>query len=365
METTYDLPLIDGHLHIEALGGIANVAKILDICELSGLGLMAVPFWGDENVPQNVLVLLAKAMHPEKVFAFGGLRHPRSGDVVDPLSYEEQARRLIRAGCDGIKMAEGKPNVRKGLAEALDAESYRPFYRYLEAEGIPLMLHVADPVTNWDPAEATEELINVGWFYGDGTFPSKEQIHRETEHVLDEFPGLQVTLAHFYFHSTMLDRLAGLLEQHPGMRIDITPGHEMYYNFDKQYDAARAFFQRFHERILFGTDNSTGRSSPDTRRMESARDRIEGMRRYLARDDTVDCLEGARLRGLGLGVEALGDIYTENFRRWAGQKPKPVDIPLVVEECRRLAGLSEDAGADEEILSALRQIERRLESLSG
>ncbi len=95
-----------------------NLNDILDACGLDAITVVATAGKDDANVGQNPDALLFKVLRPGRYFAFGSLRHPRSGSVQDPLPYEEQARRLIAMGCDGMKMLEGKPTVRKKLERA-------------------------------------------------------------------------------------------------------------------------------------------------------------------------------------------------------------------------------------------------------
>ena len=53
-------------------------------------------------------------------------------------------------------------------------------------------------------------------------------------------------------YADMLD--PGRLEQFRGMRIDITPGIELYYNLSRQHREEKSFFEQYQDRILYGTD---------------------------------------------------------------------------------------------------------------
>ena len=76
----------------------------------------------------------------------------------------------------------------------------------------------------------------------------------ESLEVLERHPGLRVCFAHFFFLSAQLGRLADILERFPQVVTDLTPGIEMYENFSRTPEETRAFFERFHDRILYGTD---------------------------------------------------------------------------------------------------------------
>lgn len=358
-----ELPLIDCHVHLRSPDGIPNLTEMMDQCGLTGMNVLAMPARGDQTLSQNMTALLFKLLHPGTGFAFGGIRHPKSGEVSDPLSYEQQARRCMRAGCDGIKMIEGKPTVYKRLGEPLDAADYDDLYRYLETERIPLLWHVADPETFWDPEQVPEGARERGWYYGDGTFPEKEELYGQVERVLQRFPRLRVVFAHFYFLSADLDRLAAFFGAHTHVGVDITPGTEMYWNFSRNRDRAREFFQRYRHRIFFGTDNSSGHRAPDPDEVDVAKRKVDGVRRFLETEETFEWM-GGTVSGIGLDRDVVGDICSGNFRRWVGSSPRAVDRELVSAECDRLAGLAADRN-ERELADKLRRVQARLAELSG
>jgi len=355
-----DRQIADCHVHAGGSDNVSRLVEIMDASGLSAMNILSVPTMGDENLHQNCTGLLAKALYPGRIYSFGGLRHPLSGKVQDPLPYEEQARRLIEAGCDGMKMLEGKPTERKALQEPLDSPDYDAYYAYLESEGIPLLYHVADPETFWD-ADASEG--ESPWYYGDGTYPAKEEIYQEMEHVLKKFPRLRIVFAHFYFLSADLDRAARLLEKRPNVSLDLTPGGEMYWNFSKQPERSREFFLKYQDRILFGTDNIAGLRGWDTGKQEAIA-KIKGMRTFLETDRTFEWL-GGQQQGIALDPDALTKIYGGNFRRFAGDEPKAADLTRAADECRRVIDLTRTSPERDDIMPELEKIEVKLEELQG
>ncbi len=350
----------DCHVHVWGLDGLPDLLGIMDRAQLSTMTMLSVAMMGDRSLNQNCVGLLAKELQPGRIYSFGCLWHPRTGKVQDPLSYEEQARGLIEAGCDGMKMLEGKPTERKALDEPLDSPDYDAYYAYLESEGIPLLYHVADPTTFWDPG-APKEIRESPWFYGDGSYPSKEQIYGEIEHVLTKFPGLRVVFAHFYFLSADLDRAATFLDTWPNVRFDLTPGGEMYRNFSKSPERAREFFIRYQDRILFGTDNTAGSGGYQTGR-DAGLAKIRGMRRFLETDQAFEWL-GGQQHGIGLEPDVLAKIYCGNFRRFAGDAPKPVDVARAIDQCARVIRLGGTSPESGEIVPELEAVEGKLREL--
>ncbi len=73
--------------------------------------------------------------------------------------------------------------------------------------------------------------------------------------MLDKHPRLNATLAHFFFLSEYRDRVEEILEKYPNVKFDLTPGWEMYIAFSKDTEGWHDFFEKYSERILFGTDS--------------------------------------------------------------------------------------------------------------
>jgi len=151
--------------------------------------------------------------------------------------------------------------------------------------------------------------------------------------------------------SAQLPRLAALLDRFSHMRVDLTPGIEMYRNFALDPRGAREFFVAFQDRILFGTDIGAKAllSTPELG-IESRESslRIELVRRFLEVDGefTLEAEKGflfgrfaGPFHGLGLPRPILEKIYFRNFEDLAGRQPKALDPQRIVDECERLTGL--------------------------
>jgi predicted TIM-barrel fold metal-dependent hydrolase len=360
MTESTQIQLSDCHVHVWGRDGLEDLPKVIDASGLRSVIILSVAMGGDTSLDQNCVGLLAKALYPETIYSFGCLWHPRSGTVQHPLTYEEQARSLIEAGCDGMKMLEGKPTERQALQEALDSLDYDSYYAYLESADTPVLYHVADPETFWNP-DAPKEIREGPWFYGGGGYPSKEQIYQEMEHVLQRFPGLRVVFAHFYFLSADPARAAAFLDQYPNANLDLTPGSEMYFNFSRDPARWREFFIKYQDRIFFGTDNMFGRGEYEMD-WEECVAKIRGMRTFLETDRTFEWL-GGQQHGLSLPPDVLAKIYRDNFTRFVGAAPKPIDLRRVGDLCQRTMEMARRSPDRDKILTELETIEKQLREL--
>jgi len=349
-------PMIDCHVHV--WGGISEIDGLIEIADAVGLraqAVMCIAACGYEGIGplQTPLGLLFKAMHPERIFCFGALNYlaPNAKESGDVLA--GQARRMIEAGADGIKMLEGKPVFRKAIGLPLDSAKYDAFFECVQSSGTPLLYHVADPERLWDPAQASEGGRKSRWFYGDGTYASKVQLYREAEGFLVKFPALRVVFAHFFFMSADLQRAARVLDTYPGVNFDLTPGREMYTNFRKDLAAWRDFFIKYQDRILFGTDSSGGNGGYDAGRVKECQGKVAWMRQFLETEND----------GINLPPDVLEKTYAGNFQRLVSSSPKPLNLELALGICEEALAVAKAAAQPE--AEVLEETVGKMRDLSG
>jgi len=335
--------IVDCHTHLR---DIAHTEHFLEIMKAAGTTRMSVmatmrPESGS-GIPQ---ALYLKALHPDKFYVFGGLNHATylSQGKAQAPTLAEQVDILMNLGCDGIKMIEGKPTSRKRLPIPFDSDYYADYFARAQERDFPILWHVNDPEEFWDPQKIPTWAKEHGWGY-DETFVQKETLYREVEEVLNRHPELKIIFAHFYFLSADLPRAGRFFENHPNTYFDLAPGIEMYYNFAKDPEASRNFFQGHQDRILYGTDIISDRT------IEKASSRAEIVKRFLETRDTfttqpkTDPLLGSPeegiIRGIALPHEVLAKIFCQSFEGLAGQHPRPLNIELAISECERIAGIA-------------------------
>ncbi|MBN1873760.1 MAG: amidohydrolase family protein [Anaerolineae bacterium] len=336
--------IMDGHVHMDT---IAEEASLLDICEATGITTMALVSIQDPaagaGLPQS---LYMKARYPERFFVFAGLNHATqlSGGRVKALSLAEQVDMFVELGCDGIKMIEGKPTSRQRMDIPVTDPYFAEYWARVEEVGLPIVWHVNDPEEFWNPERIPGWAKERNWGYGPDDV-QKESLYAEVDEVLARHPKLKITFAHFYFLSADLERAGRFFDMHPTARFDLAPGVEMLYNLSRDPDASRAFFIKYADRIVFGTDLFSRLS------VAQARARAGIVFRWLESEDTFHVPEEAdfllgppedgTIRGMALPVEVLTRIYRDNFIRLAGSVPCALNVSLAVEECRRLAAMAE------------------------
>jgi len=240
---------------------------------------------------------------------------------------------------DGVKFLY-KPDVVKKLLYPINHPMFDPLFAELEKDATPIMWHVADPAPFWYAP------VNPKWDYSRGGYPDFRELMEQVFDVMERHPRLRVTFAHFLFLSQYPDVLESLFERYENMTLDVTPGTEMYLDFDKRRDDYRSFFETYRDRILFGTDTYPSRGCDPT--LDDA------VYRAMATKDSVS-IWGTEVRGLGLTEETLACIFSKNFLSRCGQSPAAVSSTALLSCLKKYRDFAKDDGIMRSVLSALQE----------
>jgi len=306
--------IADSHIHIRftRFDQIRRMLDDLAAMDVTDACLLPLPYRG---AAENLAALYWK-MHYQKinVRAFGGLHLTDRYAAVAP---EVQAKALLDMGCDGFKIMSA-PDTRRFLKHGYDDMRYEKMFSLFEERGTPLNIHVADPEEFWDK----------GRVYDHPSFPSKQQLYDEIFTVLNRHPGLKISFAHFFFLSNLPDEAERIMEKYPNVCFDLTPGVEMYYNFDSRIEYWRDFFIRYKNRILFGTDSNTTESS--TGSINQLLELLVYRKLTESHDYFTQFCYGKDfiVRGLDLPEEVVDRICYQNTIDFVGKEKKPVDLDM-------------------------------------
>jgi len=304
---------IDFHVHLDCddITVEESARYFNDMCErkgYEGVGLMALTHDSEMFHPYcNERALAIKKLVPGS-YAFGSPHH--DADFV------AQTEELMSRGFSGIKLLGGKPSQYRIFGYSYEHERYEALFAYAEKYGVPLVVHNADPLVHWDMEKASPAVIAKGWAY-DENIPSQEWFFQIVEAVLARHPHLKIALAHFGFYSDNVARADALMQIYPNLYMDITPAPPIYHQLSQTPAVSEAFFRRYHDRILFGTDVDN---------------KIEGrVREYndMKTEMIATFLEGSEPRTfrdgkysitpIHLEPEMLANIYYRNAMRFIGK----------------------------------------------
>ena len=314
--------IIDSHIHIKSWGEkecLSFFDRYVKKENLKAVNACAIPF-GQSNTANNILLGFYKLAN-ESAYAHAGIElieipidnMPKDMDSVT------QYKELMEIGFDGIKMLEGKPSEHKRIGKNLNCKALNALYREIEKDGTHLLMHSNDPDEFWDKDRAPEWAVVRGWVYLDGTYASYDEIKRQTIKILENYPNIKMTLAHFFFLSKNPEALEELFEKYPNLCLDLTPGGEMYVSFYNNYDYYKEFFNKYSNRLIFGTD----RTYPGDENF--ANWVYEVVITFLDTDKVKKGYDDKELKGLGLAKDKKDAIFFGNFESRVGKEPKKIN----------------------------------------
>ena len=317
--------LIDTHMHIEAWENeefefIDCFEKHRQEADLRSLNICAVPT-KQRTICNNIMCALYKLANPN-TYIHGGFDHiiyPITEEMPQGMDLITQYREMMEIGFDGIKLIEGKPTVLKSLGNNLNHPALDKLYTELEKDGTHIVFHINDPVDCWDRSKMSQEFINLGWFYGDGTHLTHEEFYAQAQKLFENHPNIKATLAHFFFCGDTPWRVADLLEKYPNLCVDLTPGCEMYHSFERQHDYYRTFFEKYSDRVMLGTDGTF----PWLTKCHVWC--IDILSRFIATNDQMMAFDDSILTGLGIEGTAKENIFYKNYERRVGTVPKAIN----------------------------------------
>jgi len=121
----HDYPVIDCHIHYAHPSLMPSLIETCDRLKIDRFNIVCTPHKERLSLVPDALHL--KAHHPDRVFVFGGLNaavYFMAPQQVGEI-FAESIDLLLAAGCDGIKMIEGKPEMRKMLpVPAFDSDVF-------------------------------------------------------------------------------------------------------------------------------------------------------------------------------------------------------------------------------------------------
>jgi hypothetical protein len=320
-------PVIDAHNHLaEPFGGGWDkrpVRELLDLLDAAQVRLYVDldGGWGEDILQRHLDHF--KAAAPERFQVFGGVdwsQWPVHGSRFGEWA-AQRLREQQRWGAQGLKI--WKPfglHVRDedGVLVAVDDSRLDPVWATAGQLGLPVLVHVADPVAFFDPVDATnerwEELhAHPDWQFPSPPFPPFIHIMEGLANLVARHPQTTFIGAHVGCYAENLAWVEALLDRCPNFYIDFSA---RIAELGRQPYAARRFFIRYTDRILFGTD-----ASPD----------LEAYRlyyRFLETDDEyfnygTSPVPGQgrwSIYGLYLPDDVLKKIYFQNAERILLQK---------------------------------------------
>jgi predicted TIM-barrel fold metal-dependent hydrolase len=149
-----------------------------------------------------------------------------------------------------------RENITSGALVKIDDVRFDPMWDACGQLNLPVAIHISDPIAFFTPTdrfnERYEELNNhPDWSFYGGDFPSNAELIAARNRVIARHPHTRFVTLHVGNFAEDLQNVGDNLDRFPNMSVDIAA---RVGELGRQPVTARKFFDKYQDRILFGTD---------------------------------------------------------------------------------------------------------------
>ncbi len=326
-------PVIDMHTHVSFSREEANrysmePAKLLEVMDRRNIRSMVNLTGGRGKGLKEAVEKLDKA-HPGRFITF---TEPWYSRVNQPDYAKLQPQWLEQAKRDGARGLKVLKNLgltvrdSAGKLITIDDARFDPMWDACAQLKLPVAIHISDPAAFFEPIdrynERWEELANhPDWSFHGKDFPSNAELLAARDRVFTRHPKTQFVVLHVGNYAEDLGHVGGMLDRFPNTTVEIGA---RIGELGRQPRTARKFFDKYQDRIHFGTDAvPNGHQTPQ----QVFGDELYRIYyRFLETEDEYFDYAPApvppqgrwRIYGLGLPDEILRKVYYGNAGRVLG-----------------------------------------------
>lgn len=333
-------PLIDVHTHLshkaKQIRGIgigeemrysAEPDSVLPLMDRKNIRMMVNLTGGVGGGLEQVVQKFPKA-YPDRFLTFTEPWYERINDPGYSQFQADQIARAHQVGARGLKVLKVlglflREKVSEGALVKVDDPRFDPMWEACGSLIMPVAIHVSDPEAFFFPIdrfnERFEELNeHPDWSFYDHDFPSNAEILEARNRVIARHPKTQFIVLHVGNNAENLGYVSECMDRFPNMHVEIAA---RIGELGRQPRNSRKFFDKYQDRILFGTDASP--NATDLPQQSFNDQMYEIYFRFLETED--EYFEYApsrvppqgrwRIYGLGLPDSILKKVYYENAAR--------------------------------------------------
>ena len=266
-------PVIDAHTHLSwgarSESGIflssertflSHPEELLPVMDRCGVKTM-VNFTGGYGAGLEDCLARYDRAHPGRFLTMTEPIYERFTDPEYPRLQAEAIEQAHRAGACALKLLKTlglylREGITTGPLVAIDDPRFDLMWDTCGQLNMPVAIHVSDPIAFFAPVdrynERYEELANhPDWSFHGRDFPSNEELLAARDRVIARHPRTRFILLHVGNFAENLAHVSATLDRFPNTTVDIAA---RIGELGRQPRAARAFFDCYQDRILFGTD---------------------------------------------------------------------------------------------------------------
>jgi predicted TIM-barrel fold metal-dependent hydrolase len=323
-------PLIDIHTHLsfskdETNQYSAPPSELLPVMDRRNIRVM-VNLTGGRGAGLREAVQKFDKAKPGRFLTFTEPWYSRVDEPGYPKWQAEQIQQAVRDGARGLKVLKTLGLFLRGKDGKLvkvDDRRFDPMWDACGALNIPVAIHVGDPAAFFTPIDSKnerfEELNNhPDWSFYGKDYPSFAEILEARNRMFARHPKTQFVVLHVGNYAENLADVAAMLDRFSNTHVEIGA---RIGELGRQPRTARRFFDKYQDRILFGTDAIPhGKETPQ----QIFNDELYRIYfRFLETEDEYFDYAPApippqgrwRIYGLGLPEAVLRKVYHDNAAR--------------------------------------------------
>lgn len=266
-------PALDIHTHIslsvKSENGIelaperkylGQPAELLEVMDRKNVRAMVNLTGGFDNGLAEAVSKYDKAF-PGRFYSFTEPSYSKFLEPNYPRLQAEAIGQAHGAGARGLKILKTlglylRESITSGKLVKIDDPRFDPMWDTCGQLNMPVAIHVSDPIAFFTPTdrfnERYEELNNhPDWSFYDHEFPSNAALLEARNRVFARHPKTQFIVLHVGNFSENLANVSENLDRFPNMTVDTAA---RVGELGRQPRTSRRFFDRYQDRILFGTD---------------------------------------------------------------------------------------------------------------
>jgi predicted TIM-barrel fold metal-dependent hydrolase len=336
-------PVIDIHTHLsfvaehkngvplgEQLRFMAKPEEVLRVMDRKNIRTM-VDLTGGVGAGLKSAVQKYQHAYPGRFVVFTEPWWERTSQPDYSQFQVDQIERAHRAGASGLKVLKVlglylRENVTTGALVKVDDPRFDAMWDACGNLKMPVAIHTSDPEAFFLPIdrfnERYEELnAHPDWSFHGKDFPSNQELLEARNRVFARHPRTQFIALHVGGDAENLAAVSDWLDKLPNMHVELAA---RIGELGRQPRASRSFFERYQDRIMFGTDATPG--GVETPQQTFTEKLYEIYYRFLeTTDEYFDYAPSPippqgrwRISGLDLPEPILRKVYYENAARLLG-----------------------------------------------
>jgi uncharacterized protein len=250
-------PVVDAHSHLAITPN--NIEETIKQMDALNLRVLVNLSGGSGEGLQRLVQTTRTSKYADRFRVFANVDWNGAGSPGWAEAAVAGLERAVKNGAVGLKVFKNlglSTRRADGSRLKVDDPALDPIWQACARLNIPVFIHVADPAQFFEPIDyKNERWLELAIYpqraYPREKYPSFEELMGERDRMFARNPKTRYINAHFGWHGNDLARAAKHLDALPNVVFEVGA---VLYEFGRQPRAARDFFVKYQDRILFGKD---------------------------------------------------------------------------------------------------------------